>query len=196
MNQGNADPVPSDFNQRRRLWIYASLWLNGMECPYASLSLQTLGYAERLILDMERRLAELAKDHASKTARDLLLSECSAHSVLWVFGLYEVLRTIRQSRLPQFSNVQPVFLKLEALRMPLAKHEAKSHHGTAPSHYPTSCWDVDSGQVGWNFYDPRLGTMCILTRTSLADEFLRVAAVKPEHFPPFPLGGPLGDFEP
>lgn len=128
-------------------------------------------------------------------SRDLLLSECSAHSVLWVFGLYEVLRTIRASRAPQFSPLLSVFQKLEALRMPLAKHEAKSHHGAAPSHYPTSCWDVDSGQVGWSFYDPRLGDMRTLTRTSLADEFLRIAAVKPEHLPPFPIGGPLWDFE-
>lgn len=195
MNEGIPDPIPADFDQRRRLWIYASLWLNSTECPYASLSVQTLGYAERLILNMERRLAALVKDHAGKKARDWLLSECSAHSVLWVFGLYEILRTVRASRAPEFSRLLPVFQKLEALRMPLAKHEAKSHHGAAPSHYPTSCWDVDSGQVGWSFYDPRLGTMRTLTRTSLSDEFLQIAAVKPEHLPPFPIGGPLGDFE-
>ncbi|MGY8681266.1 hypothetical protein Q2941_26260 [Bradyrhizobium sp. UFLA05-153] len=190
-----ANPIPADFDQRRKLWIYASLWLNDTEAPYASLSLQTLGYAERLILDMEGRLAVLAKDHASKKARDFLLSECSAHSVLWVFGLYEVLRTVRASRTPKFSPLASVFQKLEALRMPLAKHEVKSYHGTAPSHYPTSCWDIDSGQVGWTFYDPRLAAMRTLTRTSLSDEFLQVAAVRPDHLPPFPIGGPLGDFE-
>lgn len=195
MEDGVAIEIPIDFEHRRRLWIYASLWLNDAATPYAGLSLQPLGYAERLILDMESKLAVLAKDPACKKARDLLLSECSAHSVLWVFGLYEVLRTIRASRASKFTSLTSVFQKLEALRMPLAKHEAKSHHGAAPVHYPTSCWDVDSGQVGWSFYDPHLAAMRTLTRTSLSNEFLRIAAVKPDYLPPFPIGGPLGDFE-
>ena len=39
-------------------------------------------------LDMEAKLAVLAKDSHAKKERDLVLSECSAHSVLWVFGLF------------------------------------------------------------------------------------------------------------
>jgi hypothetical protein len=29
----------------------------------------------------------------------------------------------------------------------------------------------------------------------LANEFLAIAAVKPDSLPPFPIGGPLGEFE-
>lgn len=184
------------FSQRKRLWVYSSQWLNHGDCPYASLSVQTLGYAERLLLDMEARLVELARDNKAKKERDLLLSECSAHSVLWVFGLYEIVRTVREAGAPQFDPLQPLFQKLEVLRMPLAKHEAKSVKGVpSPSHYPTGCWDVETGQVGWHVFNPRTGAMEILARTPLANEFLFIAAVAPEHMPPFPLGGPLGEFD-
>jgi hypothetical protein len=186
-------PMPADFNGRKRLWIYSSLWLNPDMCPYASLSLQTLGYAERLLLDMEMELVRLANDHSLKKERDLLLSECSAHSVLWIFGLYEVLRTVREARAPQFSQLAALFQKLETLRMPLAKHEVKKHRGLV--HYPTSCWDVEKGYVGWSVHDPQLGTTQAMFRTPLADEFLGIAAVEPDHMPPFPIGGPLGEFE-
>jgi hypothetical protein len=141
---------------------------------------QTLGYAERLLLDMEARLAALARDVKGKKERDRLLSECSAHSVLWVFGLYEILRTVRESGAPQFAVLEPVFRKLEVLRMPLAKHEAKNTKGTTPPpHYPTGCWDVDTGQVGWQVFNPRTGSMEVLSRTPLANEFLLVAAGRP-----------------
>jgi hypothetical protein len=115
--------------------------------------------------------------------------------VLWVFGLYEVLRIVREAGAPQFAPLTPLFEKLEALRMPLAKHEAKKLKGSAPSHYPTSCWDIENGHVGWSVYDPRLGAMRILARTPLANEFLAIAAVEPDSLPPFPIGGPLGEFE-
>jgi hypothetical protein len=38
----------------------------------------------------------------------------------------EVLRTIRETGAPQFVPLMPLFQRLEALRMPLAKHEAKN----------------------------------------------------------------------
>jgi hypothetical protein len=183
--------VPAEFKLRKCLRIYSSLWLNAVECPYASLSLQTLGYAERMLLDMEAKLASLANDYSLKKERDLLLSECSAHSVLWIFGLYEVLRTIRAGRVPRFSPLETLFSKLETLRMPLAEHEVKKHRGLV--HYPTSCWDVEKGHAGWSVHDPQLGTTQALFRTPLANEFLGIAAVEPDHMPPFPIGGPLGE---
>ncbi len=187
--------VPADFKRRKRLWIYSSLWLNSAENPFASLSIQTLGYAERMLLDMEMKLSILAKDRGAKRERDLLLSECSAHSVLWIFGFYEVLRTIREAEIPQFSQLAEVFQKLETLRMPLAKHEVKKYQGAALVHYPTSCWDVEKGHVGWDVYDPRLQANHVICRTPLADEFLAIAAMEPAHLPPFPIGGQLGEFE-
>lgn len=167
-----SQPKYVSLTQRKRLWIYSSLWLNHADCPFAGLSVQTLGYAERILLDMEAELANLAEDASAKRRRDLLLSECSAHSVLWVFGLYEVLRTVREAKAPQFSALAALFERLEALRMPLAKHEAKKINGTAPSHYPTTVWVPEHGYVGWHFYNPRSGAMDIMCRTPLANEFL------------------------
>ncbi len=167
-SEGSHQPVsgsvPLAFSQRKRLWVYSSLWLNHVDCPYASLSVQTLGYAERLLLEMEAKLAALVSDTKAKKQRDLLLSECSAHSVLWVFGLYEILRTVRESSAAQFAG-------LEAF------------------------WNTETGQVGWQIFNPRLGTMEVLSRTPLANEFLSITAVPPEHMTPFAIGGPLGEFD-
>lgn len=171
------DDVPVDFKHRKRLWIYSSLWLNSAESPFASMSIQTLGYAERMLLDMETRLSVLAKSPDAKRERDLLLSECSAHSVLWIFGLYEVLRTLREAKAPRFEQLADVFQKLETLRMPLAKHEAKKFKGASPIHYPTGCWDVEKRHVGWDIFDPRSGTNHVICRTPLANEFLAIAGV-------------------
>ena len=82
--------IPSAYGLRKRLWINSSLWLGVNERPYAALAIQNLGYAERLLLEMELRLTE----------RNRLLPECSAHSALWIFGLYEVLRLPRIATLP------------------------------------------------------------------------------------------------
>jgi len=199
-SEGSHQPVsgsvPLAFSQRKRLWVNSSLWLNHVDCPYASLSVQTLGYAERLLLEMEAKLAALVSDTKAKKQRDLLLSECSAHSVLWVFGLYEILRTVRESSAAQFAGLEALFEKLEILRMPLAKHEAKRIKGVpSPSHYPTGCWNTETGQVGWQIFNPRLGTMEVLSRTPLANEFLSITAVPPEHMTPFAIGGPLGEFD-
>jgi hypothetical protein len=187
--------IPSAYRKRKRLWINSSVWLNAAECPYASLSVQTLGYAERMLLEMEARLAAMAGSPArKKKERDRILMECSAHSALWIFGLYEVLRTVKEAEAPQFASLAVLFRKLEILRMPLAKHEVKRVKGHAsPSHYPTGCQDIETGQVGWIIHDPGLGENVILSRTLLADEFLSIAAVEPEFPHPFPIGGPLGE---
>lgn len=187
-------PIPPDYGSRKRLWVNSSVWLNTAERPYASLSVQTLGYAERILLEMEERLAVTAGIPALKKRRDHTLMECSAHSVLWIFGLYEVLRTIKEAGVPQFSSLAVLFRKLEILRMPLAKHEVKKIKGqSSPSHYPTGCQDVVTGQVGWIIYDPHIGESKIMSRTSLADEFLSIAAVEPDFPYLFPIGGPLGE---
>jgi hypothetical protein len=74
--------------------------------------------------------------------------ECSAHSALWVFGLYELLRTVQEADKPQFASLASLFRKLEVLRMPLAKHEVKNGQPTL-SRYPTGCQDVETRRVGW-----------------------------------------------
>ena len=117
-----------------------------------------------------------------------------AHSALWVLGLYEAVRIVKESESPKFEGLKPLFSKLEIVRMPLAKNEAKRVKGTqATSHYPTGTWSPETGKVGWIVGDPRSGESCVLSRTDLANEFLSVAAVEPESPFPFPIGGPIGE---
>jgi len=163
---------------------------------YACLSVQSLGYAERILLEMEAQLADTAGILSLKRQRDRVLMECSAHSALWIFGLYEVLRTVREAQASQFAELTELFRKIEIVRMPLAKHEVKKVRGQpSPTHYPTGSQDIETGQVGWFVYDPHAGESRVFSRTSLANEFLSIAAVEPEHPYPFPIGGPLGEDE-
>ena len=68
-------------------------------------------------------------------------------------------------------------LTRQALLMPLARHKEESRGISAPSDYPTSCWDVEYGHVGWSVQDPQPGEMRILCRTPLANGLLAIAAV-------------------
>jgi hypothetical protein len=185
--------IPSDYRRRKRLWINASLWLSSSKRPTVATSIQNLGYAERFLLELEAGMASMASDQSMKKRRDWLLMECSAHSELWMLGLYEVLRTIRQTRTPRFEPLCPLFQKLERLRMPIAKHELKRAKGKdAIVHYPTHLWNPSSGRSGWAVFDPNTGKSEVLFRTACAYEFLAIAAIEPEVPPPFAIGGPLG----
>jgi hypothetical protein len=185
--------VPIEYKKRKRLWINSSLWLGVNELFFVALSIQNLGYAERALLEMEERLRTSFNAQAPRKERDFLHMECAAHSSLWVLGLYEVLRVLKQSETPKFEPLRDLFSKLEILRMPLAKHEVKHIKGNAHvQHYPTGAWEVETGRAGWSFHDPHSNKFRVLTRTGLADEFLSIAAVEPEFPPLFPIGGPLG----
>ena len=188
------DPVPRDYTHRKKLWVNSSLWLGNNERPYVPMAVQGLGYAERMLLEMEARLAEMIASAGPRNARDRLLSECIAHSVLWVFGLYEVVRVIKDAETHHFEPLRDLFWRLEILRMPLAKHEVKrvDRKEAPPIHYPTSSWDPETGQVGWISIDPRNNTSRVVTRHEFADEFLSVTAFEPESPLPFPIGGQLG----
>jgi hypothetical protein len=192
--------IPIDYRKRKRLWIDASLWLASNERPTIASSIWNLGYAERILLELEAEIANLASDHSMKRRRDSRLMECSAHSELWILGLYEVLRTLKQTGTPRFDPLGPLFHKLELLRMPIAKHEMPDarHEGKRVKgqgtvvHYPTHFWNPETGHSGWNVFDRATGDSLFLFRTPLADEFLALAAIEPEFPPPFPIGGPLG----
>ena len=188
------DLVPSDYGQRKKLWVNSSLWLGINERPYVSLAVQGLGYAERMLLDMEKRLVEMIARAEPRNARDRLLSECSSHSVLWVFGLYEVIRVVKGAKTHHFEAMGDLFRRLEVLRMPLAKHEVKRTSRKDPPlvHYPTSSWDPETGRVGWISIDPWDGTSRVATRHEFADEFLSITAFEQESPLPFPIGGQLG----
>jgi len=69
------DPVPTDYAQRKKLWVNSSIWLLINERPYVPLAVQGLGYAERMLLDMEQRLAAMTASNEPRNARDRLLSD-------------------------------------------------------------------------------------------------------------------------
>ena len=79
MSPDRASMVPIDYHRRKRLWINSSLWLGVNELFFAALSIQNLGYAERVLLEMEEFLRGPENQSASKE-RDFMQMECSAHS--------------------------------------------------------------------------------------------------------------------
>lgn len=165
--------IPTEFQKRQPLWNRCSERLLCNGDPYIPLSVENLGIAERMLLQMEADL----KSETRKPVRDALLSECSAHSILWVFGLYEVLRKVREMKMAQHGQLGKLFQKLEVIRMPLAKHEVKG----APQYrnklyYPTSVWSPENGWVGWDVFDPLSEMNQTFFRTGLANEFLSLIA--------------------
>ena len=166
--------IPAEFENRWPVWIECAKRLLCDGDPYIPQSIENLGIAERMLLQMETDL----KSESRKQVRDALLSECSAHSILWVFGLYEVLRKVREMKIAQHGQLERLFQKLEVIRMPLAKHEVKS----APQYrkklyYPTSVWSLENGWVGWHVFNPVSETNEVFYRTELANEFLTITAI-------------------
>lgn len=172
--------VPSDHASRKELWIRSGLWLSFNEGPFVTLGVKSLGYAERQLLEWEKRIAAIANDRAYRAELESLIMECAAHSILWVFGLYEIVRVVKDTNPSKFEALKELFRKLEILRMPLAKHEVKS----TPKyrnvrHYPTSFWFAESGSVGWRVCNPHAEAAQRFTRTGIADEFLSITATEP-----------------
>lgn len=110
--------IPIDYRKRKRLWINASLCLVSNERPTVASSIQNLGYAERILLELEAEIANLASDQSMKRRRDCRLMECSAHSELWILGLYEVLRTLRETRRPDLILFAPCSISLSYCECP------------------------------------------------------------------------------
>lgn len=167
------DRVPADFRERGLRWYRAEERFFRNDLPLINLSIRKLMYAEPALLSMERELS-------GTTPQDrFLLEQCSALSMYWAFGLFEVTRQLsnampkaKASHSHLETAVADFHTKLSALRMPLAKHKVM---GQVLGHYPTSV--QDSGRVGWSTFNPKSGKMESLFRTELADEFLKIAAL-------------------
>jgi hypothetical protein len=177
---GRLPHVPSDYASRKELWIRSGLWLSCNEGPSVTLSVGDLNYAERLLLDLEKRIAVIADDRARRTELESLTMECAAHSTLWVFGLYEIVRVVKDTNPAKFDGLKGLFEKLEILRMPLAKHEVKGtpKYRNIP-HYPSRFWLPESGSVGWWVFNPHVEDVQAFTRIDIANEFLSITANEP-----------------
>ena len=105
-----------------------------------------------------------------------MIMECTSHSILWVFGIYEIVRVVKDTNPSKFELLKVLFQKLEILWMPLAKHEVKRTH---KQHYPIGFWLPESGWVGWRVFDPHAKAVQSFTRTGIANEFLSITAGEP-----------------
>ena len=94
--------IPSDYLLRKELWARSGLWLSSKKGPSVTLSVENLSYAERLLLEWEKCIAAIADDPARRTERESLLMECAAHSILWIFGLYEIVRVVKDTNPAKF----------------------------------------------------------------------------------------------
>lgn len=166
--------VPRRHAERMPLWVCSSQKFGLPADAFIMLAIQQLGHSERPLLVMESELAHAQYiEPTFSIEHSLKLTECSALSRYWVFGLYEMLRTSKEMTPANFGPVQSLFQKVEIARMPLAKHEVKGAPGYRKvPHFPTGLWFPETGQVGWHAFDPYKQAMMVVTRTALADEFL------------------------
>lgn len=137
-------------------------------------NIQMLGHAEPPLIALEQELirAEIKKESVPHA---MMLTQCLALSMYWVFGLYEVLRTLRERAPDNFGALASLFTTVEVLRMPLAKHQVKGAKGYRHTeHHPRGTWDPSSGRVGWLAFDPFKEELVPITRRHLADQFLAV----------------------
>jgi len=179
--------VPSDYASRRELWIRSGLWLSFNKGPFVTLGVESLGYAERQLLEWEKRIAAIANVRAYRRAEleslelESLIMQCAAHSILWVFGLYEIVRVVKDTNPSKFEALKELFSDVEILRMPLAKHEVKrtAKHRKVQQHYPTGLWFRESGSIGWKVFNPHTEAFQRFTRTGIANEFLSITATEP-----------------
>jgi hypothetical protein len=161
------------------LWVASARKFGLPADAFIMLAIQNLGHAERPLLAMEANLAMPPTGSVgAKLEHSARLTECFALSSYWVFGLYEMMRTAKQTMPAAFEPLKLLFHKVEVARMPLAKHEVKSAPGYREvSHFPTSVWCPETGSVGWHAFDPVAKNMLVVTRTALADEFLAITAL-------------------
>ena len=160
--------------ERAEAWIACGQrWFDNAD-PQIVLNIQMLGYAEPPILALEAKLAKPLLEPAT-IDQGLRLMQCSALSIYWLFGLYEVLRTLKQRAPDRFPPLSQLFYEVEIARMPLAKHEVKGAPGYRKrDHYPTSVWQPETGRVGWHVFDPLAEQMVTVSRSDIADRFLAI----------------------
>lgn len=163
----------ADDQARAQLWVdCGQRWFDNAD-PFILLNMQMLGHAEPPLLALEAELARQAHDPDFDIERGMLLMQCSALSIYWIFGLYEVLRTLKDVAPARFAPLEGLFHEAGVVRMPLAKHEVKSAPGYRRTpHYPTSVWDPSTGRVGWHAFNPTTSTMITVSRTDIADRLL------------------------
>jgi hypothetical protein len=155
-------------------WVDCGAFWAGNEQPFLLLDIQMLGHGESPLLGFEGVLAELLKDENQSENTSIFMTQCMALSIYWMFGLYEVLRKLKNLHSAEhFSPITSLFDDVEIVKMPLAKHEVKSSPGCRNQfHYPTPIRETGTGRVGWSVFDPRTKAMTTVYRPDFAERFL------------------------
>lgn len=184
--------VPASTAERLPLWVGAAHKLAGRAAAAtgerggpllitSALSIQDLGYVEASIMEIESRLPAAFSRQAQAgegwevTAEDLLPNQAIALSRLWVFGLYEAVRTYRAAVRRNEAAWLPfrqLSEELNVIRSPLAKQQVS---GRATAHAATPVFQMNTGRVGWQVLDPRTNQHRQIMRMELADAFLSAA---------------------
>lgn len=162
-------------------WVSASHKLAGWAGDtHLIQDIQDLGWVEATLLQIEGQLPNiLARQHSGKAtvdAEDLLLGRALGLSRLWLFGLYEAVRTYREAlskkkRRQGWVGFDEVGRLLNLVRAPLAKHRVA---GKSEEHVATVLVG-EGGRIGWAVIDPRDSTQCTVYRRQFADMFLDAA---------------------
>jgi hypothetical protein len=188
--------LPTIATERLRLWIGASHKLagwaavgrgnadrggSGPEIWATAQNVQDLGYVEAAILDIEERLPAIIVRQQKSTGsvefvpEDAFLSQAYALSRLWIFGLYESVRSYRVAVRGNTTAWEPfkgLSEELNVIRAPLAKQQVA---GQARLHVPAPIVAPSTGRVGWQVFDPKKNANRQVLRMELADQFLSAA---------------------
>jgi hypothetical protein len=141
------------FKERSREWVQLSLRIAELEEPLAVLT-QQLG---RLDADLSTEAPRVMAVHRSQQptpeAAGMALMDHSAFAVLWVFGTYELIRTLDQrlramGREDLVAELRESKLLLERVRIPLAKVEPARRHEATDAPWPGMAVHRELG-VGW-----------------------------------------------
>ncbi len=190
----NQDAILLDFLLKRsKAWTDASYATYGAD-PYNVTDVQQLGRAERRLLAWEEQCKRTFEqrsqpDYKSRSIleeqyEDDLLNDLMSFSKLWVFGLYEIMRTIKEELLVKnglklsqnfpapFHHFDEFFYRLEVVRMPLAKHQLRRMSG---AHRAGLLFDTEYGSTVWEVYSHKDQSLIRVNRREVGDEFLRLA---------------------
>ena len=172
-------------NNTAQEWVDASTKLRQVS-EYFTFDVQQLWYVEIMILDMGQRV-KIQQERQQEPGYDLnsdpeifLTTQLVALSKYWTFGMYELLRKLREIISPKdrefvapYSSFEPLFRRVELVRMPLAKYEAAKIKGSL--HWPEIVLFSETGSCGWKVYDKRSGDMVVIPRYSFSKDFLWAA---------------------
>lgn len=176
--------TPDEWDYRHVRWVKASNQLAPKEDPWLVVAIQDLAWVERNLITQESEVSRALR--AGESMKGLqpntIFSEYQAHSKLWIMGLYEACRVMINDRnIPEAPSLKPLFEKLEAIRIPFAKHEPRKTRGEI--YFPTPCTPLFGYELGWMVKDYKHKLVpsdapkgahvnFYASRRQLADEFL------------------------